>query len=250
MGTDKNIKLHIVTDIKQRTYKQLIMTRWARGGQGKQVHDATSWDELKPSKKQHPFKQNRKLHTGATVQKSGVVSGVVSEKVSEKVEKQRAARRMRRKKGKPCFNCRKTGHLSSECPLKGEGDASDICFKCGSTDHNVHQCREAEVGEGEYPFAKCYICKQNGHLSGNCPDNPRGLYPDGGGCKFCGSVEHYKRDCPEKNGDAPTESSTAKRKFKLREENESVDAIVNSEDEAEGGMVVEETTKKKKVIKF
>merc|ERR1712236_88882 len=31
-----------------------------------------------------------------------------------------------------------------------------------------------------------------------CPDNPRGLYPKGGGCVFCGSVEHLKRDCPRK----------------------------------------------------
>ena len=31
-----------------------------------------------------------------------------------------------------------------------------------------------------------------------CPDNPRGLYPKGGGCRFCGSVEHLKSDCPRK----------------------------------------------------
>ena len=30
-----------------------------------------------------------------------------------------------------------------------------------------------------------------------CPDNPKGLYPNGGACKFCSSVEHYARDCPE-----------------------------------------------------
>ena len=31
-----------------------------------------------------------------------------------------------------------------------------------------------------------------------CPDNPKGLYPKGGGCKFCGSVEHLKADCTRK----------------------------------------------------
>ena len=60
-----------------------------------------------------------------------------------------------------------------------------------------------------------------GHLARSCPENPRGLYPQGinnvswhlkkiyplnfcfvmhfkgGGCKFCGSVEHLKRDCPQ-----------------------------------------------------
>ncbi len=27
---------------------------------------------------------------------------------------------------------------------------------------------------------------------------PAGLYPKGGGCVFCGSVEHLKRDCMRK----------------------------------------------------
>ena len=50
---------------------------------------------------------------------------------------------------------------------------------------------------GVFPYAKCFICKEIGHLSKQCPDNPRGLYPNGGCCKLCSSVEHYKRDCPE-----------------------------------------------------
>ena len=32
-----------------------------------------------------------------------------------------------------------------------------------------------------------------------CPDNPKGLYPKGGGCRFCGSVEHLKSECPRKS---------------------------------------------------
>ena len=28
-----------------------------------------------------------------------------------------------------------------------------------------------------YNFATCFICKQVGHLSKACPDNPKGLYP-------------------------------------------------------------------------
>ena len=50
---------------------------------------------------------------------------------------------------------------------------------------------------GEFPYAKCYVCGERGHLSRMCPHNPRGLYVDGGCCNQCGSVEHYKRDCPE-----------------------------------------------------
>ena len=44
----------------------------------------------------------------------------------------------------------------------------------------------------------CFICKEVGHLAKSCPDNPKGLYPKGGGCKFCGSVEHLKADCTRK----------------------------------------------------
>lgn len=46
----------------------------------------------------------------------------------------------------------------------------------------------------------CFTCKETGHLTRECPDNPRGLYPKGGGCKECGSVEHLLRDCPERGG--------------------------------------------------
>ena len=50
---------------------------------------------------------------------------------------------------------------------------------------------------GKYPYAKCFICGEQGHLSNQCPDNPRGLYPNGGCCGTCGSVELFKKDCPE-----------------------------------------------------
>ena len=32
---------------------------------------------------------------------------------------------------------------------------------------------------GEFPYAKCFICGEIGHLTRSCPDNPRGLYPRG-----------------------------------------------------------------------
>ena len=53
-------------------------------------------------------------------------------------------------------------------------------------------------GADAYRFAVCFICKEVGHLAKSCPDNPKGLYPKGGGCKFCGSVEHLKADCTRK----------------------------------------------------
>ena len=35
---------------------------------------------------------------------------------------------------------------------------------------------------GPFPFAKCFICQEMGHLSRSCPENPRGLYPQGTTC--------------------------------------------------------------------
>jgi len=92
------------------------------------------------------------------------------------------------------------GHGMADCPiLKDDMEQStNICFKCGSSEHLARVC-SAKVPKGKLLFAKCFVCGQKGHLSSSCPDNPRGLYPNGGCCPLCASVEHYKRDCPERD---------------------------------------------------
>ncbi|XP_071483176.1 uncharacterized protein [Diadema antillarum] len=122
----------------------------------------------------------------------------------QKREKRREERRLKRKKKKVdkmvCFHCRQPGHGVADCPETQEDveQGTGICFRCGSTEHDISKCA-AKVDrreEGEFPYAKCFICHQLGHLSRSCPDNPRGLYPEGGACKECGSVEHRWWNCP------------------------------------------------------
>lgn len=98
-----------------------------------------------------------------------------------------------------CFNCRKAGHNLSECPELNKDlistAGSGICFKCGSTEHTHFECRV--VKGQEFKFAKCFICQEQGHISRQCPDNAKGLYPKGGACRVCGDVTHLKKDCPK-----------------------------------------------------
>lgn len=120
-------------------------------------------------------------------------------KKTMKLERRRAEKALAREKKQICFQCRQSGHLLSQCPeLRNNGEQSTesgICFKCGSTEHQHTQCKV--VRGDNYKFATCFICKQEGHISKQCPDNPKGLYPEGGSCRICGDVTHLKKDCPK-----------------------------------------------------
>ena len=85
------------------------------------------------------------------------------------------------------------------------------CFKCGSGEHTSKTCVSKLKGADAYKFADCFVCGQKGHLAKACPDNPKGLYPKGGGCRFCGSVEHLKSECPRKTVKDAKSNFTAKR---------------------------------------
>ncbi|XP_061603710.1 zinc finger CCHC domain-containing protein 9 isoform X2 [Phyllopteryx taeniolatus] len=119
-------------------------------------------------------------------------------------DQRRENRRLKRQTDKKskmlCFNCRKPGHGLADCP-DAERDREmgrGICYRCGSTEHEIQRCRaKVDPAVGDFPYAKCFICSQTGHLSRSCPDNPKGLYAQGGSCRVCGSVEHFQKDCPE-----------------------------------------------------
>lgn len=133
-------------------------------------------------------------------------SGATKEEVdfALKRERRKAEKTLARSKKLVCFNCREPGHMLADCPqtetvkVEAMPTAAGHCFKCGSLEHTSKDCKSKLKRENAYRFAVCFICKQEGHLAKACPDNPKGLYPNGGGCVFCGSVEHLKRDCPRK----------------------------------------------------
>ncbi|XP_067884928.1 zinc finger CCHC domain-containing protein 9 [Heterodontus francisci] len=148
--------------------------------------------------------------TGQVLHKGTVVS-VDSEKVKvdaalalkkdQRRENRRLKRQIQKKNAMICFHCRKAGHGMEQCPEMDRDEeemGSGICYRCGSTEHEIQKCRaKVDPALGEFPFAKCFICGEMGHLSRSCPDNPKGLYADGRCCKLCGSVEHFQKDCPD-----------------------------------------------------
>ncbi|CAH0774453.1 unnamed protein product [Bemisia tabaci] len=114
------------------------------------------------------------------------------------LERRKAEKALQREMKNVCYNCRKSGHFVQDCPeykksVNEPTVETGICYKCGSTEHTSHECR---LKHGSFRFAKCFICNEQGHISRECPDNPRGIYPKGGACKGCGDVTHFAKDCP------------------------------------------------------
>jgi hypothetical protein len=113
-----------------------------------------------------------------------------------------------------CLGCRKRGHFVKDCPKRQLAEVQhdiccQICFNCGGYDHTLKNCPAPRDRAGNLPFAKCFICKQPGHISRDCPENANGLYPNGGCCHICFQKSHLAKDCPDKKLELPGEAAQA-----------------------------------------
>ncbi|RHZ65108.1 hypothetical protein Glove_319g126 [Diversispora epigaea] len=173
-----------------------------------------------------------------------------------KSEKRRLRRIRERHSNTICFGCREKGHSVRDCPIAKEKGVG-ICYNCGSAEHIAKDCRRLLKEVDKYQYAKCFVCNEQGHLSSKCPKNEKGLYPKGGGCRFCGKVDHLAKDCTLKKEDLGIVSVgkidlnhaddddyhifiKEKKKFKKEEENESL-SFAHAE---------KIKSKKKKIINF
>lgn len=96
-----------------------------------------------------------------------------------------------------CILCRQEGHIARNCRLNKSSKIDlAVCFNCGSREHILKECTAPK--SESLSFATCFICKQQGHISKDCPDNPNGLYPNGGCCHICQMKTHFSRDCPSR----------------------------------------------------
>ena len=71
--------------------------------------------------------------------------------------------------GVECYKCRKTGHMSRECPeMSGNSEA---CFKCNEVGHYSRECPNKNAGTSN---SMCYNCGKTGHFSRECPEKGGG----------------------------------------------------------------------------
>jgi cellular nucleic acid-binding protein len=66
--------------------------------------------------------------------------------------------------GRECHNCKKTGHISRDCP-------DPKVFRCRNCDDEGHHSKECPKPK-DWSRVKCRNCEEFGHGAGRCPNPP------------------------------------------------------------------------------
>ncbi|KAI0744005.1 hypothetical protein C8Q80DRAFT_1326367 [Daedaleopsis nitida] len=105
---------------------------------------------------------------------------------------------------KTCFNCKESGHISSQCP-KPRGILNWTCGGCGRKGHTTDDCPNRDVCRSPLVVGSCcwsnsrvlkeWVCKnctEHGHGHWEC-EKPRGYrYMR---CGICSTVGHVAKFC-------------------------------------------------------
>lgn len=176
-------------------------------------------DECKSANNMDPSK-SKTSEVGPAIKKDTTQKGYLEQKRERRRMEKQLKRFRLKEKSQKCGFCGEQGHAASGCSRRVTETVFGACRQCGSTDHIGENCKKQETifdpssklckgedneeadcpsdddDDNDVSSQRCPLCHERGHQVKGCPDNPRSIYPRGGSCKDCGSVEHKTKLCP------------------------------------------------------
>ena len=101
------------------------------------------------------------------------------------------------KDGALCYYCGETGHTTSRCIKAGiMGNSACPTRARHHSSHQASPSRRASCARSADTIRA--ICTQKVDAP---TARPRLMAGTGGSCQLCGSVEHFRKNCPKQHGD-------------------------------------------------